>query len=1250
MEIKYNFGNEFLVIDEKDDPGQIDLVTLSNVRRIMIDYKIFDQKGLKKTDVEIINLLTDINLVTDLEELALTWINITKLPIFIKRFNKLKKLYIINTGIEEIPEFLNSMINLDLLQISDENITKLPEFIGQLVNLKTFKLTYTHITKLPETIGILVNLDKLELKGTPLMELPESIGLLVNLKTLDLEETCLMKLPESIGQLVKLQKLNLSKTNITELPRTTGLLNDLEILDLSSSKITKLSENIKLLINLKTLNISGTNIAKLPDTIGVLPHLNTLNLRNTYITELPKTIGLLSNLKDLDLGFTGITELPESIGSLSNLETLDLRNSCIIELPETIGSLINLHWLDLSITNIVKLPKAIGSLISLNTLIISISDLTELPEEIGSLTNLDFLYLESTKIEKLPKTIGLLVKLETLELIEMPLKGLPESIGSLVNLGHLILSHTNITELPESIGSLVNLNHLNLSHTKITELPESIGSLVNLNHLDLSHTKITELPESIGSLVNLNYLNLSHTKITELPESIGLLVNLNYFNLSHTKITELPESIGLLDYLNDLDLSSTRISVLPESIGRLSFLESLNLSFCKLMKLQKAILTLNLPLSFELKNESSGIILYKTQFAKISAYLLEHSQEYIKLYCNKLNKSMVLYNEIRIVFLGDGGSGKTTIIEILKGNLYLENREKTNGIVISNLNINEIENETVKFHFWDFGGQEIYHSIHEMFLRDNCVYVIVLDGRKEDRPEYWLEFVKRYSRKSPILLVVNKCDNGIIENKLSLYELSEKFSDKVLCDFEPSFISCKSQYGIKEFKEKLYAVACRFAKLKKWPVSWLKVKRELEDMRDQNGCTINYIDQKTYYQYCEKGGIKDLKNKNILLSILCDFGTVFSYQSKNRNNIIDELIVLRPEWITEGIYRIIDSDISKRSKGYIPLNKMEEIFTDVEGMNQIVTYFPSERDFVISLMEKFKISYQIGEYEFIPSLAQSERPESLKNWDFNISIFYETDGVFPGSLLYQFIVELSHDVKVEFTWNKGTLLSSKIYNVEALIQIKDNKFYIQLDKSSEEAYKYLSILCVTFQRLLYGLNINCSEHVGVCHNNSWRYLNFDRMINMLANGKKTEYIDGDGWDCDVEIIEVLSCITPYTVMQKINDELTIAKEEKKRNKNLRENLDRILKKNEDDHQRMRAYLEMIHYDVKDINQLLTALKKELPYDLSDISKKIDEAIVEIKTGNQVSAYRKIKNILSDISNFNTIIQLSPAIIEMIKLL
>ena len=92
MEIKYNFGNEFLVIDEKDDPGQIDLVTLSNVRRIMIDYKIFDQKGLKKTDVEIINLLTDINLVTDLEELALTWINITKLPIFIKRFNKLKKI------------------------------------------------------------------------------------------------------------------------------------------------------------------------------------------------------------------------------------------------------------------------------------------------------------------------------------------------------------------------------------------------------------------------------------------------------------------------------------------------------------------------------------------------------------------------------------------------------------------------------------------------------------------------------------------------------------------------------------------------------------------------------------------------------------------------------------------------------------------------------------------------------------------------------------------------------------------------------------------------------------------------------------------------------------------------------------------------------------------------------------------------------------------------------------------------------
>jgi GTPase SAR1 family protein len=65
-------------------------------------------------------------------------------------------------------------------------------------------------------------------------------------------------------------------------------------------------------------------------------------------------------------------------------------------------------------------------------------------------------------------------------------------------------------------------------------------------------------------------------------------------------------------------------------------------------------------------------------------------------------------------------------------------------------------------YFWDFGGQVMAHQTHQFFLRSNCVYVIVLDGRRHseatDSARYWLEHVRAFGEGSPILIVGNKID------------------------------------------------------------------------------------------------------------------------------------------------------------------------------------------------------------------------------------------------------------------------------------------------------------------------------------------------------------------------------------------------------------------------------------------------------------------------------------------------------------
>lgn len=37
----------------------------------------------------------------------------------------------------------------------------------------------------------------------------------------------------------------------------------------------------------------------------------------------------------------------------------------------------------------------------------------------------------------------------------------------------------------------------------------------------------------------------------------------------------------------------------------------------------------------------------------------------------------------------------------------------------------------IKAHFWDFGGQVMAHATHQLFLRESCLYVLVISSRSE---------------------------------------------------------------------------------------------------------------------------------------------------------------------------------------------------------------------------------------------------------------------------------------------------------------------------------------------------------------------------------------------------------------------------------------------------------------------------------------------------------------------------------------
>ena len=108
----------------------------------------------------------------------------------------------------------------------------------------------------------------------------------------------------------------------------------------------------------------------------------------------------------------------------------------------------------------------------------------------------------------------------------------------------------------------------------------------------------------------------------------------------------------------------------------------------------------------------------------------------------------VALREVKLIVVGRGGAGKTSLIKRLKGEPFDPHEGETHGI-----NIRELElycaDGPVQARVWDFGGQHVLHAMHEFFLTARSLYLLVL-GERDDMAErdaaYWLQLISQLRR------------------------------------------------------------------------------------------------------------------------------------------------------------------------------------------------------------------------------------------------------------------------------------------------------------------------------------------------------------------------------------------------------------------------------------------------------------------------------------------------------------------------
>ena len=460
--------------------------------------------------------------------------------------------------------------------------------------------------------------------------------------------------------------------------------------------------------------------------------------------------------------------------------------------------------------------------------------LTELPESLGQLTQLQTLNLSHNQLTALPESVGQLTQLQRLDLGGNQLTALPESLGRLTQLRSLNLTANQLTALRESLGQLTQLQRLDLSRNQLTALPESLGQLTQLQTLDLSNNQLKAVPESLGLLETLQILSLSRNKLRVLPESIGNLSDISELNLNENQLTELPESIGHLSTLRDLRFYRNNLSDLPLSLGNLRELKELWLN---------GNAGLSLPIEVRQQSPARKLEYYFATRAGLGSAL----------------------RELKLLVVGRGGVGKTSLIKRLNGEALDRGESETHGINISPLKL-KCSDGPVTARVWDFGGQHVLHAMHEFFLTARSLYLLVL-GEREDMAErdaaYWLQLIRSYAPSAPVIVALNKNEGRARE--MDRESLGRQYGP--ILAWVPTECSDGFDGTIESLRIALTDAADKMPEVRDlFPKKWWDVKEWLENMNEP------YLDFATYQQKCFELGEHDEKDQERLAAWLNDLG------------------------------------------------------------------------------------------------------------------------------------------------------------------------------------------------------------------------------------------------------------------------------------------------------------------------------------------------------------------------------------------
>jgi len=650
----------------------------------------------------------------------------------------------------------------------------------------------------------------------------------------------------------------------------------------------------------------------------------------------------------------------------------------------------------------------------------------------------------------------------------------------------------------EELKLASNLKRLKLKNLSLKKLPGNIGKLTSLESLDISNNVLTELPAEIGNLINLKILRIGLNKLNELPKDIGNLEGLEYLDLSDNRIAKLPLEINKLKNLKYIFLFNNEINIPPEILAQSE-------------KPQAIFATYFGP--------QAGQSIH--QLIKDHTNLADQIFQIEKQKLQAENRLPL--NELKLLLVGQGSVGKTSLVQQILHGTFDPNQSKTEGISINQWQVDssqkresEGQSESIKLNIWDFGGQEIMHATHQFFLTKRSLYLLVLDARltqEENRVEYWLKIIQSFGGESPVLIVGNKTDQHPLD--IDRTGLQNKYLN-IAGILETS---AATGAGIEALKAEIAKQVDTLPHVRDLlPETWFTVKSKLEELgRDQN-----FITQDAYLDLCGANNVTDETSQHTLIGFLHDLGVVLHFQDDPR---LEALGILNPQWVTNGVYRILNSHELFQNKGTLTLPMLNKILSSPE-------YPKSKHLFIVDMMKKFELCYEIPDgYDvehdksfLIPDLLPKDEPFTGE-WEDVLAFQYQYN-VLPTSIISRFIVRMNAFLH-KTVWRSGIVLKNGGNTALVKADTEERRIYISVAGDKNTRRDFLSAIRMDFDAIHKTIaKIEASEKVPLPNYPKADPVDYTLLLQLEQKDIKTHHVQADNDLIEITVAELLDGVRP----------------------------------------------------------------------------------------------------------------------------